>query len=42
MGTIIDIFPSRCNAMNRYGIVPIDTGDSGGVLFTDLKYHYFF
>ena len=24
--------------MNRYGILLIDTGDSGIVLFTDLKY----
>ena len=32
MGTIIDILPSRFNAMNRYGIVFMEAGDSCGVL----------
>ena len=41
MGTIIDILQSRFNAMNRYGIVLMDAGDSGGVLFPDIKYDYY-
>ena len=40
-GLLYTFLPSRFNAMNRYGIVLMDAGDSGGVLFTDIKYHYF-
>ena len=40
-GLLLTFLPSRFNAMNRNGIVLMDAGDSGGVLFTDIKYHYF-
>ena len=41
MRNIIAIFSIMMQHMNRYGIVLMETGDSGGVRFTDLKYHYF-
>ena len=40
-GLLLTFLPSRFNAMNHYGIVLMNAGDSGGVLFTDIKYHYF-